>query len=135
MADFTKDSAADIVADQPGINMGTTGSLHLIDWGTEDAYWRDNYRTRPYASADRGYEHYQRAYRFGGESAARFEDRDWADAERDLQLSWERDHGSHGAWGDVKHAVRDAWDRVSGRRRARVDHMPHTTDDRASDAH
>ena len=116
MADFTKDSAADIAADKPDINMGTSGSMHLIDWGTEDAYWRENYHSRPYASADRGYEHYQRAYRFGTESAASFRDRDWADAERDLQLGWEKEHGAHSPWGEAKHAVRDAWDRVRGHR-------------------
>ncbi len=31
MADFTKDTAADIAANNPGLNMGTSGSMHETD--------------------------------------------------------------------------------------------------------
>ena len=35
-------------------------------WTDEDTYWRTNYRTRPYASsAERDYDYYQPAYRYG----------------------------------------------------------------------
>jgi hypothetical protein len=27
--------------------------MHRFDWDTEDAYWRTNYRTRPYAASQR----------------------------------------------------------------------------------
>ena len=112
MADFTRNSAADIAAGNPGINMGTTGSLHDIDWGTEsaalseadDAHWRANYHTRPYASADRSYDYYRPAYRYGAVSSAH--ERGWDSA---------RGH-SKSAWHEVKDAAHDAWDRVRGRR-------------------
>ena len=125
MADFTRNSAADIVAGNPGINMGTSGSLHEIDWGTEglgaafsetdDAHWRERYHTRPYASADRGYEHYRPAYRYGAAAASRHAGREWADVEGDLERGWDSARGhSTSAWGEVKDAARDAWDRVRG---------------------
>ena len=115
MADFTKNSAADIVANNPGVNMGTSGSLHKIDWGTEDLYWREQYASRPYARADRDYEHFQPAYRYGAESRARHAGREWNDVEPDLERGWDTYRGkSQTKWGEVKDAVRDAFHR--GRR-------------------
>jgi hypothetical protein len=125
MADFTKNTVADMAAANPGINMGTTGSLHDVDWGTEglgfseadDAHWRSNYHTRPYAVADRGYEHYRPAYRYGATSAGRYEGREWDDVESELERGWDSARGhSQSAWADLKGAARDAWDRARGRR-------------------
>lgn len=115
MADFTKDSAADIAADNPGANLGTSGSLREIDWGTEDAYWRAEYATRPYARADRDYAHFEPAYRYGVESRARHEGRDWNDVEHEIESGWHAYRGtSQTAWAEIKDAVRDAFHR--GRR-------------------
>ena len=97
----------------------STGSGTNIDWSAEDEHWRSSYASRPYARADRGYEHYQGAYRYGFESASRHRDRDWSAVEGDLRSGWDRyEHRGSGnsAWDDVKDAVRDAWDRVRGRR-------------------
>ena len=123
MADFTKNSVADMAAANPGINMGTSGSMHDVQWGTEgwgqtdDAHWRENYHTRPYARADRPYEHYQPAYRYGATSATRHAGREWNDVEADLERGWNEARGDSGsAWHEAKDAVRDAWDRVRGRR-------------------
>ena len=125
MADFTRNTAADIAAGNPGINMGTSGSLHEIDWGTEgagftetdDAHWRASYHTRPYAAADRGYEYYRPAYRYGAASAGRFTGREWDDVEPELERGWDAARGhAKTTWFEVKGAARDAWDRVRGRR-------------------
>ena len=95
----------------------TTGSLSDVDWGTEDTYWRDNFSTRPYARADRGYDFYRPAYRYGVESSSRFGGRHWNDVEADLSRGWDTFRGqSASTWDHVKDAVRDAWDRVRGRR-------------------
>jgi hypothetical protein len=113
MADFRKPTTAGMAADNPGADMGTSGSMREIDWGTEDAYWRENYATRPYVSVDRGYEYYQPAYRFGATSASRYAQGDWATVEPELAKDWDRDRADGGSkWDDVKDAVRDAWDRA-----------------------
>src|SRR5690242_20346465 len=101
--DFTRNSAADIAAGNPGINMGTTGSLHDIDWGTagfaDDAHWRERYHTRPYAQADRGYEHYRPAYRYGATAAGHYAGREWDDVAPELERGWESARGrSETAW-------------------------------------
>lgn len=87
------------------------------DWNEEDRYWRENFASRPYASEDRDYEDFRPAYRFGTESASRYEGRDWNEAEPELRQDWDRyEHRgeSRSKWEEVKDAARDAWNRVTG---------------------
>jgi hypothetical protein len=87
-------------------------------WTAEDEYWRANYQTRPYASSGgEDYTVYQPGYRYGYESAHRYEGRNWNDVESDLQRNWDMyEHRGTSTWEQIKGAVRDAWDRVTGRR-------------------
>jgi hypothetical protein len=113
MADFTKGSAADMASGNPGLNMGTTGSMHDIEWDTEDQYWQVHYASRPYVQADRPYTYYRPAFHYGAHVAADQGTRGWDDVESELARGWAGARGaSQVAWDDVKHAVRDAWDRV-----------------------
>ena len=85
-------------------------------WDDEDAYWRTNYRDRPYGSSG-DYERFQPGYRFGFESASRYHGREWNDIEPELASSWGKyEHRGESTWEQVKGAVRDAWDRVTGKR-------------------
>ena len=125
MADFSRSiansSAADMAAGNPGLNMGTSGSMRETpyasdDLGDDESYWRETFRTRPYVQPDRGFDHYAPAYRYGHASAARHDGRDWHEVETDLARDWERERGDAGStWHEAKDAVRDAWDRVRGR--------------------
>jgi hypothetical protein len=84
-------------------------------WIDEDNYWRSNYSTRPYASG-LSYDTLSGGYRYGYESAGRHQGRQWADVESDLERDWNRyEYRGQSTWQQVKHAVRDAWDRVTGR--------------------
>jgi hypothetical protein len=113
MADFTKPTIAGMAADNPGADMGTSGSMREINWGTEDAYWRESFVTRPYVQVDRGYEFYQPAYRYGATAATRFSGREWHDIENDLSRDWDKERGGASSkWEDVKDAVRDGWERA-----------------------
>jgi len=95
---------------------GITDHSVTGDWGTEEQYWRSNFSTRPYVNADRGFDFYQPGYRYGYESATRYRGRNWNDVESDLRTSWDRyEHRGQGTWENVKDAVRDAWNRVTGR--------------------
>jgi hypothetical protein len=88
-----------------------------IDWNAEDSYWRANYSTRPYASSGSySYDYYQPGYRYGFESAQRYQGRRWEDVESDLERGWDRfEYRGKSTWQQVKDAARDAWDRVMGR--------------------
>jgi hypothetical protein len=84
-------------------------------WDDEDAYWRTNYRDRPYGQSAE-YERYRPGYRFGFESARRYHGRDWDDVEPELQRNWDSYEYREGStWDQMKEAVRDAWNRMTGR--------------------
>jgi hypothetical protein len=89
----------------------------IFDWKSEDEYWRNSYRTRPYVSGSTyDYEYYRPGYRFGVESANRYSGRSWDDVESDLRRDWDRyEYRGQSTWEQIKSAVRDAWDRVTGR--------------------
>ena len=87
------------------------------NWEDEDRYWRTNYRNRPYASSNNDYEFYRPAYQYGYEGASRYRGREWNDVESDLSRSWNSyEHRGTSTWEQMKDAVRDAWDRVTGHR-------------------
>jgi len=114
MAEPRDTPAGDVAAITTSASLVTSGP----DWESEDAYWQSAYPERPYARADRSYEYYRAAYRYGAERAARWRGREWSDAERELGSGWEAyDEGTSATWDEMKDAVRDAWDHVRGRSR------------------
>ena len=89
-----------------------------MGWNDEDTYWRTNYPNRPYASsAGKDYDFYRPGYRYGYESANRYHGREWNDVEEDLSRNWNTyEHRGTSTWEQIKDAVRDAWNRVTGNR-------------------
>jgi hypothetical protein len=84
-------------------------------WETEDNYWHENFSSRPYALGPDYYDRFRPGYRYGFESAQHHLGREWDEAEPDLQRGWETyEHRAQSdtTWDEIKHAVRDAWDRV-----------------------
>jgi hypothetical protein len=97
---------------------GVTGSsaAERLNPTEEDAYWRDNFRKRPYADETLSYDHYRPAYRYGWESRTKLVGRRWDEVERDLERGWRENRGeSRLGWGDAKLAARDAWQRIEHR--------------------
>jgi len=87
------------------------------DWRTEDAYWRENYKGRPYYQSGYDYEDYGPAYRFGYDASDRYSGKQWNDVERDLERDWgSYEQRGQSTWEQIKAAVRDAWDRMVGNR-------------------
>jgi hypothetical protein len=79
----------------------------------EDAYWRENYKTRPYVETGAAYDEYAPAYRYGWESRNKYEGRKFDEVESDLGRDWDRAKGkSRLGWEKAKDATRDAWHRV-----------------------
>jgi hypothetical protein len=86
------------------------------NWQDEDIYWRSNFHTRPYASSSTNYDQWRGGYRYGFESASRYNGRDWNDVEPELSRNWNTyEHRGTSTWEQMKDAVRDAWDRAMGR--------------------
>lgn len=84
-------------------------------WNTDESYWRDNYRSRPYADQNRSFDDYRPAYKYSYDSADRLGRRDWNEAEPDLRSGWDKYEGrGESTWEQVKDSVKDAWDRITG---------------------
>jgi hypothetical protein len=89
-------------------------SVGKHDPAVEDAYWRDNYASRPYVTSGAAYDEYAPAYRYGADSYAKYPDRTFDDVEPDLSRDWGTARGrSSLGWEHARHASRDAWHRVS----------------------
>ncbi len=92
-----------------GQNIGT----QTFDPIAEEAYWRENYPSRPYYDKDVPFDHYAAAYRYGWESRPRHADFSFHDVEPQLRLEWERSpHSRQMEWNRARLAVLDAWARA-----------------------
>jgi hypothetical protein len=90
------------------------GIAEMIDPTAEEAYWRENYASRPYVASEGTFDDYGPAYRYGVDSYGRFEGRTFEQAEPELMREWDRAKGtSRLGWEKAKYASRDAWQRVS----------------------
>ena len=90
------------------------GVAEMIDPTAEEAYWRENYESRPYVGSGATFDDYGPAYRYGVDSYGRFEGRTFEEAEPELMRDWDRARGSSRlTWENAKHATRDSWQRVS----------------------
>jgi len=101
--------------DLPAVSLETTTVAKGPDWELEDAYWQSAYPERPYARADRGYEYYRSAYRYGYDAAIHHRRRGWDEVEDELRRVWDTRHDAAALpWTEMRDAVHDAWDRVRG---------------------
>lgn len=101
------------------MDQSKTGTGTMADWKAEDDYWRTNFANRPYVGSDRQYDAWQPAYRYGYESYHRYQGKRWEDVEPNLRSGWETyEHrrDTRSTWEQVKDAVRDAWNRMTGNR-------------------
>lgn len=88
------------------------GIAEAIDPTAEDAYWRENYSSRPYVRTGAMYDDYQPAYQYGWESRRAHVDKSFDEAEPFLARDWEVRRGSCPMnWDEARVAARDAWDR------------------------
>ncbi|MBP9945250.1 MAG: hypothetical protein KBH14_02525 [Vicinamibacteria bacterium] len=84
-----------------------------IDPTVEDAHWSKSYASAPYVAQGSDYKRYQPAYKYGWESYARYDGRNFDQVESELGRDWEKNRdGSPLTWDNAKPATRDAWRRV-----------------------
>jgi len=92
------------------------GVAEAIDPTVEAAYWRENFKTRPYAKDSTGYDDYAPAYGYGVSAYGKNPGRSFDEAESDLQKDWPRARGqSKLNWDAARPATKDAWERVGNR--------------------
>ncbi len=87
-----------------------------VDPAMEHEYWRDNYLTRPYALSGMPYGMYGPAYQYGWEARVYHHDQSFDQVAPHLQRQWSAHRGTSTLdWEQAKHAVRDSWNRISGK--------------------
>ena len=80
----------------------------------EEAFWRTQYRSRPYVTYGGRVDDYFPAYRYGIDACLQFPDRPFADIEEILSLNWNRAKGlSSLKWIRARLAVQDSWERTT----------------------
>jgi hypothetical protein len=106
-------TAAGIVAGAVVGGLAGKGVAEKIDPTVEDAYWRDNYRTRGYVDKNAAWESYGPAYRTGYEGYSRYRGKRYEDVEADLRRDYEKSKAAATLpWDKARYATRDAWQRL-----------------------
>ena len=89
------------------------GVAEVIDPTREDAYWRQNYSSRPYVSQGSKYEDYGPAYLYGVDAFSKNPNRKFDDVQSDLGRDWNAARGTSALdWDRARSATRDAWDKL-----------------------
>jgi hypothetical protein len=90
------------------------GIAEKIDPTIEEAYWRENYVSRPYVTKGSTFDDYGPAYMYGVDNYSRYQGRSFDEVENELGRDWQRGKGkSRLAWDDAKFAAKDSWQRLS----------------------
>ena len=85
-----------------------------IDPTVEEAYWRENFRGRPYVKEGSTYDDYGPAYRYGVDAYPKYYGKKFDDVEADLARDWQRAKGkSNLTWENAKYATKDSFQRLS----------------------
>ncbi len=106
---------AEMAPEQPDTdwagNAGEDVTVSYSDFNTYEADFRNHFATTMVGSGY-SYEQYQPAYRYGYDLAInqRNHEREWKDVEPEAREYW--DQRNPGTWGQVKSAVRYAWDEI-----------------------
>ena len=90
------------------------GVAEAIDPTAENAYWQDNFTSRPYVDGSKSFDDYGPAYGYGVNSYGKYPGKAFDDVESDLSRDWSSSRGTSNLdWESAKSASRDAWNRVS----------------------
>ena len=112
MDNLNKGNTSDI-----GVTPTTGTGTFSGDWNLDQSWWRENFQDRPYVTADRRFEDYEPGYRFAYQSVSRYKGKNFDDIEPNLRSDFDSFEGrGQSTWENMKDAVRDAWDKVTGRR-------------------
>ena len=89
------------------------GVAEAIDPTVEEAYWRDNFASRPYAAGST-FDDYAPAYRYGWETYPQFAGVPFEEVEPQLRSQWSYRRGDSDLdWDQAKFAAKDSWQRLS----------------------
>jgi hypothetical protein len=86
------------------------------EWSEHEKYWQENWHTRPYVSADLGFDYYKPAYRYGYDAHRIHRDKKYEDVRTELRAGWDTyQYRGKTAWESIEQAVQDGWRRAAER--------------------
>lgn len=95
------------------------GVAEAVDPTSEEAYWHEEYRNRPYYDNSVPYEDISPAYRTGYMGYGSHPDRElFDDIEEELKSDYERNQSTRLPWAKARPAAKDAWERARRRPRS-----------------
>jgi hypothetical protein len=106
-----------------GIAGGLAGHAvgEWLDPTAEEAFWQDNFSSRPYVDEGSTFDRYAPAYRYGWTASERHQGRAWSDVEADVSSGWASARGTSDLdWDRARPAVQDAYDRINTLRTQRT---------------
>ena len=93
--------------------IGGNAIAESVDADAEAAYWRNNYRDRPYVDPAASFDDYGPAFSHGVANFVKHRDRPFEDVEADLSLEWGTARGpSTLEWERAREASLDGWVRA-----------------------
>lgn len=106
-------TAAGVVAGAVIGGLGGKAVAEKIDPTIEDAYWNEQYTSRPYYTQGMTYDDYRPAYHYGIDARSRYAGREFKEIEPELGTGWNKVKAtSRLEWEKAKFAARDAWERI-----------------------
>jgi hypothetical protein len=124
LADNVRDQSHDPMRGEQCAGERLVGATvtEMVDPVAEETYWRESYPARPYYNENISIDTFIVAYRYGWESRVLYDDMTYRDVEAHLRREWNRSDKGYGrslSWDKAKHAIRDAWERVTNAFRAK----------------
>jgi hypothetical protein len=76
-------------------------------------HFKERYQQAPYYQANREWNDYEPAYKYGYDTYGQYRGRDFDSVESDLERKWDQTRGeSRLAWNEARAAVRDGWHHI-----------------------
>jgi uncharacterized protein (TIGR02271 family) len=92
---------------------GGYGVSTLVDPDEEVKYWEKEYPNRPYYTEELEFEDVRPAYRYGVESANKYQGKSWTEVQGRLSRNWPKARGESAlTWSKIRGPVQDAYDRT-----------------------
>jgi hypothetical protein len=92
---------------------GTNEAAH--SWDSENMYWQKTYPSRPYYKADRNYDMYAPAYKYGMDVHSKYPGKSYDELSQDeLNRGWVASRGTSTMnWDEAQQAARDSYNRMA----------------------
>jgi len=96
-----------------GYNGNSGYNANNPNWNSENAYWKQNFASRPYYQTGANYSTFQPAYQYGVNAYSQYGGLPYSAVQTQLQNNWNSARGnSNLTWTQAQKATQDAYERI-----------------------